>query len=577
MRARFWTYNLSVVSLAVVALIGAGCGSSGSSSDGRGATSTPVEMPPDSEPEPPGPTDPEPPVDGCDTTFTGTFDAIQQTIFEPHGCTAEACHGSAASGGLDLSADVSYANLLEVSSTGSAFPRIRPGDNDRSYLWLKLAAKTTPEAVAVGGSTMPIGSTALSMNELELVRVWIKAGAPVDGTVDETQDLVDGCLPDPEPIIIRPLDPPSAEEGLQLVMPQYELGAGTEREICLAQYYDLTDEVPAEFQNAAGSHFRISASDLRQDPQSHHLILYGLAAAHSSSFGEFFCAGGERHGEPCEATDIGGCGEGAACASAPVNTVACIGVGEFDASRREQLMVAQQSNEVQELADGVFAEIPLKGYWLWNSHAFNVTTQSTMMHARLNYTYATEQRVPISRLFAAQNIFGQSTPPYGTETLCQTITLPEGARLFNLISHTHKRGKRFWVEMADGTQIYENFVYNDPTNQYYKPALAFDSPDAADREITFCAYYENGLDADGEMDPIGVKRRSNTPANAAGICQPVACTAGDVGASCSGSADGASCDSSPGAGDGVCDACVLGGGVSTEDEMLLLMGAYYVE
>ena len=39
----------------------------------------------------------------------------------------------------------------------------------------------------------------------------------------------------------------------------------------------------------------------------------------------------------------------------------------------------------------------------------------------------------------------------------------------------------------------------------------------------------------------------------------------------------ASCDTEDGAGDGVCDACPLIGGVTTEDEMFLLLGNYFVK
>jgi MYXO-CTERM domain-containing protein len=36
------------------------------------------------------------------------------------------------------------------------------------------------------------------------------------------------------------------------------------------------------------------------------------------------------------------------------------------------------------------------------------------------------------------------------------------------------------------------------------------------------------------------------------------------------------CDSAPGAGDGNCDACPVHGGVTTEDEMFILLGSYYM-
>ncbi len=35
------------------------------------------------------------------------------------------------------------------------------------------------------------------------------------------------------------------------------------------------------------------------------------------------------------------------------------------------------------------------------------------------------------------------------------------------------------------------------------------------------------------------------------------------------------CDSTPGAGDGLCDACPVHGGVTTEDEMFVLLGSYF--
>jgi len=515
----------------------------------------------------------------CSATFDGTFDAIQELVFERHGCAADACHGSARSGALDLRPEAAYASLIEVPSAGSTLPRVVPGDDDRSYLWRKLAAKTIPGSVEIGGSPMPIGDTTLSEDELELVRLWIKGGAPETGTVLDAEDLVDGCLPDPEPITIRPLDPPPAGRGLQLVMPPFDLPAGSEREVCFAQYYDLSDQVPSEFLDESGENFRIAVSDLRQDPQSHHLILLRYDGdAPPSAFGAFTCRGGERDGEACEPTDTKGCGAGS-CAGAVVDAVGCVGFGPGGTSAiaLPQVLVAQQSQERQELDTGVYAEIPVRGLWVWNSHAFNLTGRDHLMNARINYWFATVQEKQVQRIFDLSKIFAQRTPPFGRETICNDLPLPQGARLFNLISHTHKRGKRFWVEGPDGRQIYENFVYNDPVNQYYEPPLAFDSADPAERTLHYCAVYENGLAEDGTPDPESVRRASNTPENALFPCAPVACTAGRLGEACSGTSDDAACDSEPGRGDGDCDACILRGGNSTEDEMFILIGAYYVE
>jgi hypothetical protein len=116
-----------------------------------------------------------------------------------------------------------------------------------------------------------------------------------------------------------------------------------------------------------------------------------------------------------------------------------------------------------------------------------------------------------------------------------------------------------------------------------------DSDDPADRRYKFCAIYDNGFD-----DPATVKRNSTSPTppqfgNLApgGKCyypsfggtivdEGVACLNGPLmGQPCGG--DDSVCDSAPGAGDGICDACPLRGGVTTGDEMFILLGNFYCE
>ena len=113
------------------------------------------------------------------------------------------------------------------------------------------------------------------------------------------------------------------------------------------------------------------------------------------------------------------------------------------------------------------------------------------------------------------------------------------------------------------------------------PALAFDSPDPAQRILRYCGTYENGIAPDGSPDPETVTRlsklRKANPSSFGNTCKPVACTAGRVAATCDGENDDATCDSSPGAGDGECDACPITGGESTENEMFNLFGLYWVD
>ncbi len=135
----------------------------------------------------------------------------------------------------------------------------------------------------------------------------------------------------------------------------------------------------------------------------------------------------------------------------------------------------------------------------------------------------------------------------------------------------------------DQSFVYLSLIYNDPIVERFDPAMVFARPDQADRTLTYCALYDNGF-----TDPALVKLKSTSPPppipipGVGGPCvEPTHCTAPPekAGAPCSGRTEtkrNESCDSTPGAGDGVCDACTLRGGVTTEDEMFLLLGQYYV-
>ncbi|HVM95804.1 MAG TPA: hypothetical protein VMT89_05415, partial [Candidatus Acidoferrales bacterium] len=128
---------------------------------------------------------------------------------------------------------------------------------------------------------------------------------------------------------------------------------------------------------------------------------------------------------------------------------------------------------------------------------------------------------------------------------------------------------------------YVNLIYNDPVQLFFDPPRVYpmDGSSADERALTYCSLYDNGF-----TNPNDVKRKSTSPPatiqSVGGPCAvPTGCTAGQVGAACSGdgqTARNASCDSSPGAGDGICDACPLQGGETTEDEMCILIGSYYV-
>lgn len=580
--------NSVLLSSLLALLISAGCGGSSDPTDDNQVPPAPGPQPtaePEPEPEPTPAPEPDPDPDDCEDAleYESTWEGIYDQVIVQYGCAAGACHSSAAVGGLDLSPDVAWENIHEVQAVGSALDLIEPGDNDASYLWLKLAAKTNPGSVEIGGSPMPTGPGTLSADQLELLRLWIKAGAPEDGTVADTAELLGACLPPEQPIAIRPLEPPEEGTGIQLTMPEWPLPAATEREVCFAAYYDFSDQVPEEFQSEDGDYFFIESYNLRQDPHSHHYIVMhyeGSADVDHPSFGAWTCLGGESSGASCEPKDPNAC-EGGTCISQIVDRPGCVGFGPPggpQALSNRQLLAAQQSAETRYLPEGVFDKFPIRGIFYHNSHAFNLTPENLNMHGRLNWMFAGDRQHRAIEIFDADQILSISIPAYEKRTFCNTWTAPKGTHLFNMLSHYHERGERFQVHDPSGNLIYENFTYNDPVNKYFEPALEFDSDDPAERTLSYCADYNNGVDEDGNPDPSVVKRYSETPQNSfIGRCTPTHCWSGRVGAECGGVGDHATCDSSPGAGDGLCDACTVSGGVSTEDEMLLLLGAYWIE
>jgi cysteine-rich repeat protein len=584
-------------------------------------------------------------VSACDRRITSTWAAIQRGIIDRHGCTEAVCHGgSPGQGNLDLSSEVAYANLVDVASTASPMKRVDPGYRDGSFLWWKLAKATQGLGDEVAGAGMPNGLAPLSEDELEAVRLWIQAGAPEEGVVRGTAELLDTCLPPPEPIKIRPPDPPAADVGIQLHAPPWDLLANSEDEVCFATYFDLSAVVPADQQidcpppwPSGKKCFYYNKTELTQDPNSHHSIIhyyrggYDVSGQNDPNFGPFTCHGGPTPGQTCNPQGVGvaapdgaECGPGGGCAGRVQSAVACIGYGPPDyttnlsgggSANSPTVGGSQQPVSSNVFPPGVYTLLPVSGVMVWNSHAFNLTDTPTTNEQWLNLYFAgpDNRTYQVEQLFDDNDIFVENVPPFQKHEFCRTHTFPKGTRLFQLSSHNHKRGElfRIWgpgitdrcgcgagtlpgvcrntgfVHPKDcpaepGPPLFTSTEYADPTVLYFDPPIALDG-NPSSRTYKFCALYDNGAD-----DPAEVKQRSTSPTapppfNAAlfepyvgGPCPltTVACMSGPhQGELCYG--DHSACDSAPGLGDGVCDACPVHGGVTTEDEMFILIGLTY--
>ncbi len=551
-----------------------------------------------------------------DCNYASTYDAIQATIFEAKGCTASSCHGDAMLGGLDLSADASFDALVRrPSSIDPSIERVFPGDQGLSLLYLKLEAGTEGTDLGRLGQAMPIDGEPLSPDELAAMRLWIRAGAPSDSVVGGTLELL-GCAGsfEPDPNKINPLPAPASDEGVQFYAGGWGLDGESEDEVCFASYYDFTDAVPPEYQvdcdefGEGRKCFSFSRNELAQDGQSHHSIISVYTPEsdpNGGDWGPWACLGGERAGEPCDPTAAAdACGARSQCTTPAVTAVAClgyphappdfrlgVGLGGPGGDKLIPLGGAQESTSIDVPPPGVYSILPLKGFVSWNSHGFNLTKKASSIEQWVNLAFASEaDRMFIrEQIFEADNIFAMDTvTPFEKREICMTWTLPRYAQLMSLSSHMHARGElfRIWLppnEPCEGTRgcvppttdaDYVSRLYDDPLYTYYDPPNDYSSPADEDRTLKACAVYDNGAD-----NPLDVKREStkpNTPAcsfpraNCGCTAPERVCLGGDKqGVSCNGA------DSLCGEG-GVCDACPLYGGVTTDDEMFIPLGSYFV-
>lgn len=557
----------------------------------------------------------------CDALVAGTFDGVL-SIFEQHGCTDALCHGATpGQGGLDLRRDVAWANLVGVPSTiDPAIPRVVPGDDDGSLLFQKLAARTEG-LTDVPGSGMPVAGEPLSADELRLISLWIYNGAPATGIVPGSESLLlASCTPPPEPQKIPPPEPPAPGEGVQIHSAPWSVPIESEDEVCFATWYDVSAEVPDDARGPCPA-FRggpereclyYNRLELVQDPNSHHSIprtYVGKEDVTHAAFGPFTCHGGSMPGTACNPKGLGvpapdgaECGPGGQCAGKIVSSVACLGYGPPDfgqgfnlaeSSGAPDLLVATEPRHVLQLPPGVVDAVPVAGTMVWNSHAFNRTPYPTTNEQwlRLFFAPADQQEHLLQDFFHVKDIFIVDVPPYEQRRYCTTLTFEPGTRLFEITSHTHKRGALFelWGPggLTDPCESYDDPTcapepgeptlrtteYSDPDTTVFDPPLALDG-DAASRTLKYCALYDNGF-----TDPAAVKRQSTQQTNpSAQTCTDaeVVCLGGaKQGEPCGG--DDAACDSTPGAGDGICDACPVRGWVTADDEMFALIGSYYCE
>lgn len=134
------------------------------------------------------------PAGGCDpqVLFSGTFDRIQRQVFD-RSCAVGGCHDSQSlAGGMTLEAGTAHASLVDVTpvnplAAAAGWARVRTtgpasGDPAASFLFHKLTGDLPPGF----GERMPLGRPPIEPALIDIVELWIAAGAPASGWVPGT-------------------------------------------------------------------------------------------------------------------------------------------------------------------------------------------------------------------------------------------------------------------------------------------------------------------------------------------------------------------------------------------------------
>ena len=301
---------------------------------------------------------------------------------------------------------------------------------------------------------------ALSTNELDALRKWIEVGAPRDGTVAGTAELLDACLPPHKPIEIDPLPPPPAGDGradphAALDPRAAERARGLLRDLLRRHRSGARRRI-----RGAERHLPLrEPSRCGRIPLSHHLIvnLYeGAAAITDPVWGGFKCRGGATDGQACDPDRRRRLrrrqrlrqrpGSSASPASVRTNLPGDAQIGLADLRLRRSRRKPRRRSTTRPACT---ARSRCKGIIIWNSHAFNLTDRSrearSVAEPLLRRRPKTQQfpaarHLPRQSRHPVQNGRAAVHRPRRSATSSRRRRMPQ---IFELSSHMHQRGKRW--------------------------------------------------------------------------------------------------------------------------------------
>lgn len=415
------------------------------------------------------------PVDGAPS-----FAQIQTTIFAPT-CATVGCHvGTSAAGGLALTADVAYENLVGIKPVNAAanadgLRRVVANKPDSSLLYHKLVFPPGHHAHDYG-NPMPGSTGGVSVGQLEFVRQWIAAGAPKTGIVANAALLLDRAAQTSQPF--APLLVPAVGSGFQLKVDRFDVAPNFERELFTYRKIGNTTDI------------YVSRIETSMRPFSHHFVLYGFDAK-----------------TPTAVIPVSDAVRDIRRADGSLDFANMVAMGYHIF-----LGGSMQPRNDYSFPAGTALRLPGNAAIDLNVHYANHTASKVDGEAYVNlYTVpAAEVKYPLSTL-NLQNT-GLVLPAGQVTVARKDFLFDTRTTITGLTSHMHARGTKFQIQIVapgsarDGELVYENFDWEHPA------LINFASPIVLERGqgLRSIVTYNNttaspiffGLTSDQEMDII---------------------------------------------------------------------------
>ncbi|MEI6737963.1 MAG: VCBS repeat-containing protein, partial [Pseudomonadota bacterium] len=411
------------------------------------------------------------------TSAITSFSRIQAKIFTP---SCNSCHSAgnpfAVQSGMILNGSAAYRSLFngavkDAAAIARGMKQVVPRDPDNSFLYQKLLL-WDPSKLQHFGSPMPLGTTSLSIGQLEFIKRWIEAGASETGDSIYPALLDDKMLPSYAPFVA--LTPPA--KGYQLVIEPFAVRPNFERELFVLR----------ELKNTAPIY--ITRVETRMRTNSHHFLLYTFQSNTPTAIMP----------APDLVRDIRN----------PDNTLNFLNA--LPMGYHVFLGGSMTPEGGYSFPPGIALQLSANAKIDLNAHYVNKGTTDIIGEAFANLHTADASQV--TQIASTLNLSNTSIPLPAMQrtTHSKSFVFSATTTVLMLTSHMHKLGERFIIRIKGGTRdgqiIYDNSDWEHPAIITFDTPIVLQAGQGLTSEITYNNTTNNnvnfGLTSEDEMGII---------------------------------------------------------------------------